>query len=506
MNILITGGSGFLGKHLIAALVNSGDVVTAIGREEIKDSRVRWIEHDLLQEPSDNIKKRLINIDAVIHLAAIMPSKAGGDTNIVEKNKIMTRNILALVNPPQKFILASSVDVYPYSDIITDENTSLGPVSDYGISKKESEEECLGWSTRHPEMKLLILRFSHLYGPADTNTKMIDTLVKNATLGKKSTIYGDGSDKRTYLFVEDAVKAIRLCLQTTETGIFNVGGSNPYSIKEVIAHLEEILGIKMNLETVPDHRTSLPTKTSSSLVSSQKFAEATGFVAKTDLMRGLYRLLPKNIFFDLDGPLLDVRERYYFVYKQFVTGQGGIPLSMEQYWDLKKSNASLEKLLLLSRCDGVKAAEFKRHLSAHREELSSLTLDRLQPKVKEILGYLSQHYVLYLITLRRNKENLFRQLEELGILAYFKEVLTMAPTTDKKWKHKVDLLTEHSLHDQAGMIIGDTPTEILAGKKTGLTTIAVSNGIRSEGLLQKAEPHLLLNSAEELASLPFFHF
>ncbi len=505
MNILVTGGSGFLGKHLIASLLNEGHSVTAIGKGEIKDSKdslIILIAHDLLQEPSEEIRSKLKDIDAVVHLAAIMPSKLGESKDIVVQNKTMTQNALSLVDSPKLFVFASSVDVYPYSDAIVDENTPLNPISAYGQSKRESEEICLQWSKTHRETALNILRFSHLYGPADTNKKMIDTLMRNTLLGKKSMVYGDGNDKRTYLFMEDAVRAISLCLENKKSSVFNVGGNNYYSVREVIANIEEMLGVKMNLEMVP-RKIHSPKKTGGSLVSSKKFAEATGFVPKTDLRSGLHQLLPKNVFFDLDGPILDVKERYYCVYKQFVMANRGTPLSLDEYWQQKRMNIPLEKLLEASKCPGL-VVEHKKYLSQLREESSSLRLDKLQPRAKEVLIHLFGKHNLYLITLRRNKENLFGQLDELGLLPFFKEVLSIAPTSESKWQHKVDLLNKYHLQLEAGIIIGDTPTETLTAKKVGLTSIAVSNGIRTKDILLKAEPHLLVESIGELAFLPFF--
>jgi len=499
MNILITGGSGFLGKHLVAALLQDGHKITLIGKEGSKDARINSVQCDLLDyDKIDDLRKAgaLYKTDVVIHLAAIMPSKNDEKKDIVVQNATITKNVFSLVNPAC-FIFASSVDVYPRSEQIVEENTILQPLSEYGLSKQKSEEECLRWSKNNPNSQLLILRFSHLYGPADTNRKMIDNLMRNALLGKKSTILGEGNDKRTYLYVEDAVRAIQLCLQSKESGIFNLGGSKAYSVEEVISTLEK------NLK-VPLVKITLEKRTESSIVSSKKIADKIGFVPKVDLHDGLRKLIPKNIFFDMDGPILDVKERYYKVYKQFIIKHKGIPLSLADYWDQKRNKVSLENMLKLSKCEGVDETVFKKHLSKYREEISNLKLDKLQPKTKEILSHLSQNYNLYLITLRRNTENLFRQLEELSILTYFTKVLTLAPTSEDKWNHKVELLKEHHLDNQAGLILGDTSTEIMAAKNLGLTSIAVSNGIRTKEILLQAGPHLVIESIEEVCSLPFY--
>ncbi len=500
MKIIVTGGSGFLGKHLIEALLNERHSVIALGREKIPDPRIDSVRYDLLQEPSEEIRNKLVNVDAIVHLAAIMPSKLDKGEDIVAQNLLMTKNALSLADSSKYFIFASSVDVYPYSETLVDEDTSLDPISEYGESKKESEDECLRWLEKNPHVAMTILRFSHLYGPADTNTKGIDVMMRNALLGKKSTIYGEGNQKRTYLFVDDAVRAILLCLKQQKAGIFNVAGSASYSILEVIHHIEEILGRKMDLAITNPGNSK---HKGSSIVSATRFSAATGLAPKVNLHEGLRKLMPRNIFFDLDGPILDVKERYSAVYRNFVLEHGGIPLFLEEYWKQKRMKTSLERLLELSGCAGL-IEEHKKYLSRHREELSSLKLDKLQPQTRKVLAHLSQKYDLYLITLRRNKENLAWQLKELGLLPFFKAILSVAPNSEDKWKHKVDLLVKHHLQHQSGIIIGDTPTEVIAGKKIGLTTIGVSNGIRTKEILSQAEPHLVVESIGDLQSLPFF--
>src|SRR3989344_4463452 len=509
MKIVVTGGSGFLGKHLIAALLEDGHKVTALGREEIKDSRLRWLKHDLVEQPFEALQNEVKEAEGMIHLAAIMPSKMKDrttgitDTAIIQKNKLMMEHALSLANSSKslkQFIFASSVDVYPYSDGIVDESIPLNPVSAYGQSKKESEDLCWQWGKKNPDVSLTMLRFSHMYGPADTNHKMIDMLVRNALLGKKSIIYGEGNDKRTYLFVEDAVKAILLCLQKKDEakGIFNVGGAQSYSVKEIISAVEEMFKLEVDIE-----KRIAGKKSGSSIVSSAKVEKTIGFIPKTDLRSGLLKLVPKNIFFDLDGPILDVKKRYYAVYRYFVVKNNGKPLALDEYWEQKRMNVSLEKLLQMSGCGGL-VVEHKKYLSLHREEYAFLQLDELQPRVRELLSHLSKRHNLYLITLRRNTENLLRQLKELNILSFFAKVLSVAPTSESKWQHKVDLLSEDGLQLKAGIIIGDTPTEILAARKVGFTSVGVANGIRTKDILIKAEPHLVVESVKQLESLPFY--
>src|SRR5262249_19700782 len=140
------------------------------------------------------------------------------------------------------------------------------------------------------------------------------------------------------------------------------------------------------------------------------------------------RLLQMIIFFDLDGPLLDVSERYQILHRDLLEGMGATPLAPDVYWQRKRQrypeSAILEEL-------GVCELEpsYSRRRAEFIETDSYLAHDRLWPWTLPVLTTLTFHYALVLVTVRSKPEALERQLTHLNLRRFFKAVLS-EPATD----------------------------------------------------------------------------
>ncbi|MCG5053013.1 MAG: HAD hydrolase-like protein [Myxococcales bacterium] len=201
-----------------------------------------------------------------------------------------------------------------------------------------------------------------------------------------------------------------------------------------------------------------------------------------------------NAFIDLDGPLLDVSRRHHLVYASIVEALGGTPVSIEAYWAAKRSRQGDATLLALS---GIPAAleEYEARKLALIESPTYLEHDRLQPEIHSTLSWLCGDYNLYLVTLRRSSRSVKKQLLELSIDGYFRSVLVGQDnsTALPGWKVKCNLVYSACITCTAqDIFVGDTETDIQAGKTLGVRTIAVSNGIRDAELLSKLHPWLML--------------
>lgn len=201
-----------------------------------------------------------------------------------------------------------------------------------------------------------------------------------------------------------------------------------------------------------------------------------------------------NAFIDLDGPILDVSRRHHLVYASIVEALGGTPLSIEAYWAAKRSRQDDATLLARS---GVPAAleEYETQKLSLIESPAYLEHDRLQPEIASTLSWLCGDYDLYLVTLRRRIRSAEHQLIELGIDGYFRSVLVGQEHWAglPGWKVKCNLVHAACITCTAqDIFVGDTETDIQAGKTLGVRTIAVSNGIRDAELLSKLHPWLML--------------
>lgn len=211
-----------------------------------------------------------------------------------------------------------------------------------------------------------------------------------------------------------------------------------------------------------------------------------------------------KIFFDLDGTLIDVSERHHRVYSATVDDFDGTPLDKDNYWHLKRQKKPWKELLPLSDLDAGIEQDFLSKFIERIESVDYLKLDTLIDGATETLDHLSDKYECYLVSLRRNRDNLLQEIEWLGLAPHFKEILTGHSETDG-YDKKIELISSF-LDSSRGLIIGDTEADIVTGQKLGMNTVAVKSGIRDENFLSAMQPDAMLESVKDLgdymSSLP----
>jgi phosphoglycolate phosphatase len=209
------------------------------------------------------------------------------------------------------------------------------------------------------------------------------------------------------------------------------------------------------------------------------------------------RAAARAIFLDLDGPLLDVAPRYHRLHRDLVLHCGGTPLEAAKYWQLKREQVPEEDISILagispSAATGVATARLRRI-----ERQRYLRFDRLWPWTSQMLEALAQLAPLFLVSARHHPERLHRQLEELGLAWHFAAVV--AGPGDGTLEAKARLLREAGLSWAPGSaLVGDTEVDVASGQALGLTTIALSCGLRSAGRLAAWRPDLLLDDLREV--------
>jgi len=208
------------------------------------------------------------------------------------------------------------------------------------------------------------------------------------------------------------------------------------------------------------------------------------------------------IFFDLDGPILDVSERYYKVYSDILSQNGFKTLSKSEYWNAKREKISEHDILKRSLA-GPLIEQYLHEWKLIIESDPYLMYDKLQNGAVEVLETLSNNNELVLITLRTQPQQLHKQLENFNLKKYFSAVLSSSEETIPRLEIKYSLIKNflNIQKIQDCIIIGDTETDITAGKYLGFKTIAVQNGIRSLRILKEANPTLLINSINEILEM-----
>ena len=247
--ILITGGTGHIGSYLVARLASEAAYLLLVARNNEKlgklkkanpTGNIETMQCDLAN-PREvlKVRERTTNIDYLVHLASYVPkiSAVQDDALSSAQNDIVaTANVLNhFGRGVEKMCLASTLEVYGLTRYLPiDEDHPTEPQSYYGASKLAAEKYVKVFSERN-NCPTVILRFASVYGPGETIQRAIPNFIKAILKGNSPIIYGNGSDLRDYVYIEDAVEAIVLALhgKTTGCNTYNIASGRGYKIREV---------------------------------------------------------------------------------------------------------------------------------------------------------------------------------------------------------------------------------------------------------------------------------
>ena len=303
--VLITGGAGFIGSHLAEALAKNDEVVVfdnlSTGQEEnLKDflgkSSTRMVVGSVLDR--QKLEPLVEQADIVYHLAAVV----GVDRVIrypratLAVNIDGTRNVVDLCRQSgSKLVLASTSEVYGKNQdvpLAEDDSTWLGPTTVprwcYAVSKLADEHLALASAK---EMTVVIVRYFNCYGPRIDPAgyaSVIALFIDQALRGEPITVYGDGSQTRSFTYVADTVAATVAAGAYNGTGVFNVGRAEEISIDDLARLIRE-----STASDSPIVHQSFPARwgrfeeTRRRVPNISRAREALGFEAETELIDGI---------------------------------------------------------------------------------------------------------------------------------------------------------------------------------------------------------------------------
>jgi UDP-glucose 4-epimerase len=244
MRAVVTGGAGFIGSNLVDALIERGDDVVVVdnlatGKREHLSPKATLLEHDI-REPYQ------ADADVVFHLAA----QADVQTSMNRPEYDAAVNVVGTVNvlqasPGAQVIFASSGGAgYGECPVPASEDAPFLPLSPYGIAKKCGEEYLQGWNRIHGTAHIP-LRFANVYGPrqdAGLEGGVVAIFLERLARGDETTIYGDGSQSRDFVYVDDVVAAL-LATVGKSGGPYNVGTGEATTVAQLHAASAKVAGV-----------------------------------------------------------------------------------------------------------------------------------------------------------------------------------------------------------------------------------------------------------------------
>jgi len=298
MKVLVTGGAGFIGSHIVDLLLERGDDVIVVdnlstGQETHLRPEVTFYRMDITDHRLSDVVAET-RPEVVIHQAAQIdvPTSVQDPLHDARTNIIGTLNLLEACRNAgvRKVVYASSAAVYGNPEYLPiDEKHPVAPLSGYGISKHTPEHYLQVYAQLHG-LAYTVLRYANVYGIRQDprgEGGVISIFIEKVLKGEPITVFGDGEQTRDYIYVEDVARANVAALINGDGQILNIGTGQKTSINELIALFEEVSGQKMEIHHAPDR----PGDIKHSYFDNRRAMEMLNWRPETELSVGLRKTL-----------------------------------------------------------------------------------------------------------------------------------------------------------------------------------------------------------------------
>jgi len=304
MRVLVTGGAGFIGSHLCGRLLDRGDRVAAIDNfdpfyperikrralEPLLSRGLRVFQADIRDAEAVEQAFGEAAPECIVHLAAL----AGVRPSIERPAEYMDVNVrgtCVLLEAARRagvhrFVFGSSSSVYGANAVPPFQETARidSPLSPYAASKAAGEQLVSTFRNLYG-LEAISLRFFTVYGARQRPDLAIHKFARRMLAGQKLPFFGDGSSRRDYTYIDDILAGVLAALSVplTRHEIVNLGGAQTTTLRDLIALLEDALGVRAELDVQPDQKGDMP-MTSADVTHAGKVL---GYAPRTPLREGI---------------------------------------------------------------------------------------------------------------------------------------------------------------------------------------------------------------------------
>ena len=294
MNILVTGGAGFIGSHIVEHFQGRAKVRVLDNLRSGFKHNLAGLQHEFIKASildREAVRKAVQRVDYIFHLAAMI-SVPESMAKPIECDEINTRGTLIMLEEAakagvKKLVLSSSAAIYGDNPTVPKVETMLPePKSPYAITKLDGEYYCKIFADEK-RLQTACLRYFNVFGPRQDPKSQyaaaVPIFIHRALKNEPITIYGDGEQTRDFIYVKDIAAAnAYFATQSTATGVFNVAYGKKITINDLCTTICKLTGSKSEIKHAPDRAGDV--KHSMAAVDKLR---AAGFVPKGSLNAGL---------------------------------------------------------------------------------------------------------------------------------------------------------------------------------------------------------------------------
>lgn len=293
MRVLVTGGAGFIGSHIVEHFQGKADVVVLDNlrsghKSNLNGFNVEFIEGSILDRAA--VKKAVKGVDYVFHLAAMIsvPESMQKPIECVELNAQGTLIVLeeAAAAGAKKLCFSTSAAIYGDNPVVPKIETMYPePKSPYAITKLDGEYYC-GMFTSEKKLQTACMRYFNVFGPRQdpksAYAAAVPIFTSKAVKNESITVYGDGEQTRDFIYVKDIVAANVFMAMNDFTGVYNVAYGKRITINDLVKMIKDITGSSSEI----DYREVRAGDVKHSMASIEKLL-STGFKPTSDFRTGL---------------------------------------------------------------------------------------------------------------------------------------------------------------------------------------------------------------------------